>query len=166
MRPARLRGQKDERGAVGRTSRDLPRFEAHSRARTASGGPPCARVLCNKSKETTCPHCYTPSLGISSVSPLAARSCGRCTVAELCVNATTGDIYAARDDGLEWGGEEYLPTFLVVRVECDADAAQQYVSQRLDVSAAVTADVLTMVENSQWAVPTIDAAHIAPAEGV
>ena len=87
-------------------------------------------------------------------------------MAELCCNATTGDIYAARDDGFEWGREEYLPTFLVVRVECDADAAQQYVGQRLDVSAAVTADVLTMVEASQWAVPTVDAAHIAPVEGV
>ena len=86
-------------------------------------------------------------------------------MAELCVNATTGDIYAARDDGFAWGREEYLPTFLVVRVECDADAAQQYVSQRLDVSAAVTADVLTMVEASQWSVPTVDAAHIAPVEG-
>ena len=48
-------------------------------------------------------------------------------MAELCVNAATGDIYAARDDGFAWGREEYLPTFLVVRVECDADAAQQYV---------------------------------------
>ena len=91
-------------------------------------------------------------------------------MAELCCNATTGDIYAARADGFEWGVEEYLPTFLVVRVECDADAAQQYVGQqyvgqRLDVSAAVTADVLAMVEARQWAVPTVDAAHIAPVEG-
>ena len=86
-------------------------------------------------------------------------------MAELCCSATTGDIYAARDDGFEWGVEEYLPTFLVVRVECDADAAQQYVGQRLDVTAAVTPPVLAMVEASQWAVPTIDAAHIAPVEG-
>lgn len=129
---------------------------------------------------TLCPHTYSASAktGRTSVvrresggliaapcSHLAVRLYGRCTVAELCVNATTGDIYAARDDGFEWGVEEYLPTFLVVRVECDADAAQQYVGQRLDVSAAVTADVLTMVENSQWAVPTVDAAHITPVEG-
>ena len=86
-------------------------------------------------------------------------------MAELCCNAATGDIYAARADGFEWGREEYLPTFLVVRVECDVEAAQQYVSQRLDVSAAVTADVLAMVEASQWAVPTVDAAHITPVEG-
>ena len=86
-------------------------------------------------------------------------------MAELCVNATSGGIYAARADGFAWGTEEYLPTFLVVRVECDADAAQQYVGQRLDVSAAVTPPVLAMVEASQWAVPTVDAAHIAPVEG-
>lgn len=86
-------------------------------------------------------------------------------MAELCCNATTGDIYAARADGFAWGVEEYLPTFLVVRVECATDAAQQYVSQRLDVSAAVTPPVLAMVEASQWAVPTVDAAHIAPVEG-
>ena len=117
------------------------------------GWPAQRKVLCNKSKETTCPHCCTPSLGISSVSPLAARSCGRCCVAELCVNAATGDIHAARADGFAWG------------VEGDADAAQQYVGQRLDVTAAVTPPVLAMVEASQWAVPTIDAAHIAPVEG-
>lgn len=87
-------------------------------------------------------------------------------MAELCVNATTGDIYAARADGFAWGCEEYLPVFIVVRVECDADTAQQYVGQRLDVSAAVTPPVLAMVEASQWAVPTVDAAHITPVEGV
>lgn len=85
-------------------------------------------------------------------------------MAELCVNAATGDIYAARDDGFAWGSEEYLPVFIVVRVACSSDDAQQYVGQRLNVAAAIPADVLGMVAASQWAVPTVDVAHIATVE--
>lgn len=84
-------------------------------------------------------------------------------MAELYCNAATGDIYAARDEGFEWGADEYLPKFLIFRVDCSRDEAEQYVGQRLDVAAAIPADVLGMVAASAWAVPTVEAAHIATA---
>lgn len=93
-----------------------------------------------------------------------------------------GDIIHVAEDGAEWGRKECLGDFIVVRLEgISVEDAQQYLGPlfedaetktikyccryHVDLSKAITATTLAMMQISDWYVPVITSDMIVDKNG-